>query len=249
MSLAQEILKGLVRKAEEGSTLFCTPLGYLNTRNVVGRISISSVILDPERAEIAHWCFEQYATGKWNGADLLLAARARELLARPTAKNLTMELSLTGFYYISQNPYYMGIVPYRGIHYEGKHPALVEPEAWLAVQDVLAANAHDGEKDRTHNHYLRSTIFCSSRKGRLDYSQSSGNGGSYAYFQCVKKKTRHNNCTRRALGVELIENGIAVFYAGFRLEQERRGNPDEYPERVGRTAGRGRAAHCPRYEA
>ncbi|MEU0885849.1 recombinase family protein [Lentzea sp. NPDC005914] len=220
-NLAQEVLKGLVRKAEEGGTPFCAPIGYLNKRETIGRISISSVILDPERAELVRWCFEQYATGEWSGIDLLLAARARGLSGRPTAKNPTMEISLTGFYYMLQNPYYMGIVPYRGIHYEGKHPALVEPEVWLAVQDILAANAHDGEKDRTHNHYLRSTIYCSSCRGKLVFSQSSGNGGTYAYFQCVKKKTKRNNCHRRAVRVERIENGIADFYAGFRLSEAR----------------------------
>ncbi len=220
-NLAQEVLKGLVRKAEEGGTPFRTPLGYLNVRETVQRISVSSVILDPERAELVHWCFEQYATGEWSGMDLLLTARTRGLTARPSVKNPAGELSLTGFYYMLQNPYYMGIVPYQGIHYEGKHPALVEPEVWLAVQDVLAVNAHDGEKDRTHNHYLRSTIYCSLCKGRLVYSESTGNGGTYPYFTCVQKRTKRNYCRRRGTRVERIENGIAAFYAGFRISDER----------------------------
>ena len=60
----------------------------------------------------------------------------------------------------------------------------------------MAAHNQTGEKDRTHNHYLRSTIYCSACGGRKVYSQHKGNGGTYAYFHCVKRKTKTNNCQR-----------------------------------------------------
>ena len=220
-NLAQEVMKGLLRKAEEGGTPYRAPLGYLNTREMVAGTSVSSVILDAERAELVRWCIEQYATGEWTGPDLVLAARVKGLTTKPTATKPPGEFNLTTLYHILQNPYYMGIVSYQGIHYEGKHPALVEPEVWLAVQDVLAANNHIGEKDRKHMHYLRSTIFCSSCNGRLVYSENVGNGGIYVYFLCVKKKTRTSNCRRPAVRLERIEAGIARFYTQFRISTER----------------------------
>src|SRR2546421_581566 len=75
-NLAQEVMKGLVRKAEEGGTPFRAPLGYINCREMRGRIEYSWVELDPERAEIIRWCLEQYATGEWRAIDLTLAAQA-----------------------------------------------------------------------------------------------------------------------------------------------------------------------------
>ena len=117
------------------------------------------------------------------------------------------------------NPYYMGVVSYRGIHYEGRHQALIEPDVWLACQDILAAH-HKGEKDRVHPHYLRGTVYCSACGGRLIYSEQKGNGGTYAYFWCVKRKTKLNDCARRAIRVERVEDAVADFYGQFQLRPE-----------------------------
>ncbi|HEX3785065.1 MAG TPA: recombinase family protein [Pseudonocardiaceae bacterium] len=66
-NLAQEVMKGLLRKAEEGGTPFRAPLGYRNRREMRDGIDYSWVELDSERAAIVKWCFEQYATGEWSG--------------------------------------------------------------------------------------------------------------------------------------------------------------------------------------
>ena len=88
---------------------------------------------------------------------------------------------------------------------------------WLHVQDILAAHAHAGEKDRVHQHYLRGTIFCGQCGARLVFSRNKGNGGYYDYFVCTKKRTRSHNCPRPAIRLEKIEQGIAVFYSRFQL--------------------------------
>ncbi|GAB2991914.1 recombinase [Amycolatopsis acidiphila] len=219
-NLAQEVLKGLRRKAEEGGTPFRAPLGYTNRREKRGGVEFSWVELDPERAKIIKWCFEQYATGEWSVADLVLAARKKGLTTRATGTKPESEVGLTTMYSVLRNPYYMGLVPYQGIHYEGKHPTLIEPDAWLAVQHILESHNHTGEKDRIHTHYLRSTIYCSSCSGRLVFSANTGNGGTYVYFMCVKKKTKTNNCRRPAVRVERIEQGISNFYGRFKIRSE-----------------------------
>ena len=220
-NLAQEVMKGLVRKAEEGGTPYRAPLGYLNRKETRDGVEYSWVELDPERADIVRWCIIQYATGEWTVLGLTLAARQKGLTSRPTATKPSRPVGLTTMHNLLRNPYYMGLVPYQGIHYEGKHPQLVEPDVWLAVQDTLAAHAHTGEKDRKHTHYLRGSIFCSECRGRLVYSRNTGNGGTYEYFMCVKKKTKANNCRRPAVRLERIEDGIAAFYTRFQITQTR----------------------------
>jgi hypothetical protein len=210
----------MIRKAEEGGTPFRAPLGYLNRRETRGSVEFSWVELDPERADLVRWCLEQYATSDWSAIDLTLAAAAQGLTSRPTATSPGGPISLTTMYAIPANPYYMGVVAYRGIHYEGKHQPLIEPDVWLAVQDVLVAHNHTGEKDRVHTHYLRGTIYCSSCGGRLVFSRNVGRGGAYDYFLCVKKKTKANNCRRPAVRVEKIEEGIAAFYGHFQVRPE-----------------------------
>jgi site-specific DNA recombinase len=193
-------------------------VGYLNRRETKLGVERSWVELDPERAGIIRWCFEQYATGEWSGLDLTLAARRKGLTTRPVASRPGGSIGPSSMYHILANPYYMGIVRYQGIHYEGKHPPLVEPDVWLAVQDVLTANDHTGEKDRVHKQYLRSTIYCSSCGARLVFSQNTGRGGTYQYFMCLKRKTKRNNCTRPAVWLERIEDGIAALYATLQLQ-------------------------------
>jgi site-specific DNA recombinase len=219
-NLAQEVMKGLLRKAEEGGTPFRAPLGYTNRREARDGAEYSWVELDHERAEIIRWCLAEYATGEWSGIDLTLAAQAKGLTSRPTRSKPSQPISLTAMYHILQNPYYMGVVSYQGIHYEGKHPVLVEPDTWLAVQDVLAAHNHTGEKDRVHLHYLRSTIYCSACGARMVFSRNKGRGGSYDYFLCLKRKTKTGNCIRPAVRVERIEDGIARFYGQFQVRPE-----------------------------
>ncbi|MDX8037481.1 recombinase family protein [Lentzea sp. BCCO 10_0856] len=219
-NLAEEVMKGLIAKAEEGGTPYRAPIGYTNRREMRGGIERSWVELDEDRWDIIRWCFDEYSTGEWSGIDLTLAAQAKGLTTRPTRTKPAAPISLTTMYHILQNPYYIGIVSYRGIHYEGRHKAIVEPEKWLAVQDILAAHNNTGEKDRKHNHYLRSTIHCSECGGRLVYSEAKGNGGKYIYFMCSKKKTKVNHCQRPAVRVERIEEGILRFYEGFQVKPE-----------------------------
>jgi len=83
-NLAQEVMKGLVRKAQEGGTPFRAPLDYLNRRETQGSVEFSWVQLDPERAEIIRWCLEEYSTGQWSAIDLTLAAQGKGLTSRPT---------------------------------------------------------------------------------------------------------------------------------------------------------------------
>lgn len=220
-NLGEEVMKGLTRKAREGGTPFRAPLGYLNTHDLVEGVTVSRVVLDPERAPLVRWCLSEYATGQWVVSDLVLAAWDRGLTTKPTRVRPARPISLSTMHNILRNPYYMGIVAYNGGYYEGKHPALVEPETWLRVQDNLTAHNHAGEKDRKHPHYLRGSIFCGGCGGRLVYSRNRGNGGLYEYFFCVKKKTKQNNCPRGGIRLATIEDGIARFYELFQPSPER----------------------------
>jgi site-specific DNA recombinase len=217
-NLAQEVMKGLVRKAQEGGTPFRAPLGYLNRRETQGSVEFSWVQLDPERAEIIRWCLEEYSTAQWSAIDLTLAAQGKGLTSRPTPSRPAKAISLTTMYKILANPYYMGVVSYQGIHYVGKHKPLIEPDTWLANQAILAAHNHTGDKERVHNHYLRSTIYCSACGGRLIFSRNRGKSGeAYDYFMCVKKKTKSNNCVRRAIRAERVEDAVSRFYGTFHI--------------------------------
>ncbi len=219
-NLAQEVLKGLVSKAKDGGTPYKAPLGYLHKRDYIDGADRRWVELDHERAPLIRWAFQQYATGDWTVINLFFALREKGLTTRKSPKRPSREVSVNTLHAILRNPYYMGIITYQGVTYEGKHEPLIDPELWLRVQDVLAAHSHAGDKDRKHTHYLRGTIFCGACGSRLIFSRNKGNGGYYDYFVCVKKRTRSHNCPRPAIRLEKIEDGIAAFYARFQLTEE-----------------------------
>ncbi|GAA5158267.1 recombinase family protein [Pseudonocardia eucalypti] len=220
-NLAQEVLKGMIAKAQEGGTPFRPPLGYLPFREYRDGIAVSTVIVDPQRAPLMKWAFEQYATGDWTSLQLAEALQEKGLTTRPTARRPERDVSMTSLLNTLRNPYYMGVVSYRGATYEGKHQALVTPELWLAVQDVLAVHAHAGEKDRVHTHYLRGTIFCGGCGRRLIFNRATGrHGGTFNYFICPKRHHEKVHCTRRSIRVERIEDGILALYQRLELPPE-----------------------------
>ena len=63
--------------------------------------------------------FEQYATGEWTVADLADHLAACGLNTRATPKIPSQPVNLKTLHKVLVNPYYKGIVKYKGIEYQG----------------------------------------------------------------------------------------------------------------------------------
>jgi site-specific DNA recombinase len=220
-NLAVEVLKGMDTKAKKGGTPYRAPLGYLNRQDFTDGARHSYVILDPERAPLIRWAFETYALGDWPIRRIVDALNAQGLRTRSSRKLTAKPLTISGVHHMLRNPYYMGVVPYRGVYHEGKHEPLIGSELWLRVQEVLTAHHLAGEKERKHPHYLKGSIFCGECGARLIYSRNRGHGGEYEYYTCLSRRTGRRPCTRRPMRLEKIEDGIARFYGSFQLRPER----------------------------
>ena len=221
-NLCLEVMKGLTMKVESGGTPYRAPMGYLNKQEITDNIVIRTVEVDPERAPLVRWTFAEYATGSWTLLRLRQALTDKGFRTRTTAKNPAKPITVNGLYQLLCNPYYMGVVPYRGAYHDGTHPALVDAETWLQVQAVLAAHNTAGEKDRRHPHYLKGSIWCGGCGGRLVYSRNTGRrGGTYEYFVCLNRHAKRRPCGRRYLPVSAVEAGVENFYTTFRIAPQR----------------------------
>jgi site-specific DNA recombinase len=210
--LAAEILKGTTQKAKQGGTPGRAPVGYRNVRSLENGRDVRTVEVDAEKAALITWAFEAYATGDWTTRDLAAALADRGLLVRHQSTQVTKPLGNSYVHELLHNPYYMGLVRYRGVVYPGRHEPIVESATWYRVQELLAAKDLACERQRQHRHYLRGTLACGRCGSRLIVSHAKGNGGVYPYFICIGRQRDKTSCTQRAISIDEVEERIAAYY-------------------------------------
>jgi DNA invertase Pin-like site-specific DNA recombinase len=213
-NLANEVIKGCVEKAKQGGTPGRAPVGYRNVRSLQGGRDIRSIEVDPERAALITWAFEAYATGDWTVRNLAAELAKRGLVVSHRTTQVPKPLGVSHMHKQLRNPYYMGLVRYRGVLYPGKHQPIVSPATWYRVQELLAAKNLAGEKQREHPHYLRGTIYCGRCGARLLVCHAKGrHGGVYPYFICSGRQRDKASCTQRAIRIEEVEERVAAYYS------------------------------------
>ena len=228
-NLATEVIKGMSKKAEKGGTISKAPLAYKNIRHMdeMGREE-RYVILDEERAPLAQLGFQEFATGNWVVNDLAEYLALRGLTTRATPKIPSKPIDGNALGKMFKNPYYKGLVMYKGKQYPGKHPALIDEETWQKVQDVLSTHVH-GERTREHPHFLKSTVYCGSCGERLiiQYARSRS-GVRYPYFSCAGRHSKRNDCLQKSLLIAEIERQIENLYHRISFTPELRQKLEEW---------------------
>ncbi|MEA5118083.1 MAG: recombinase family protein, partial [Propionicimonas sp.] len=214
-NLATEVTKGLTQKVATGGTPMRAPIGYLNVRkrNGHGR-EYRPVEIDEERAPLIRWVFEQYATGEHTVIDLLADATARGLVTVPTPQRPSGPVGRSTFFKILRNPYYIGLVPYKGANHPGTHEPLIDLATWQRVQSILDTAKQARARKRTYDHYLKGTLFCGACGSRMQLDLPKNKQGiRYAYFACTGRRKRTTRCTRRAVPVAVAERLVADCYS------------------------------------
>jgi site-specific DNA recombinase len=219
-NLATEVIKGSIQKAKNGGTPGKAPVGYLNVRQIVNGLEGRTVEVDPERAPLVRWAFQAYATGDWTIRRLLIELTERGLTTVPGPKTPCRPLTVSHLHRMLRHPYYLGVVRYQGVLYEGKHEALVDHDTWQRVQELLTAKHLTGERHREHPHYLKGSIFCGQCGSRLIVCNAKGRGGIYPYFICIGRQRQQASCKQRALRIEKVEAAVTAYYATVQLKEK-----------------------------
>jgi site-specific DNA recombinase len=208
-----KIREGLVKKARSGGTPGRVRLGYLNRQRWEGKNDIRDVVIDPERGPHMRWAFEQYATGEWSIGLLNEALYDRGVRTRPNKRYPARKLSPSALHEILRDPYYIGVVRYKGVEYGGVHEPLIDQDTFSRVQAILDAKGRAGEKQRRHPHFLKGTIYCGHCERRFAFTRSRGNGGSYDYFMCAGRHSDRSGCPQPYVSTALVEDKVARLYA------------------------------------
>ena len=146
-------------------------------------------MVDPERAPHITAAFELYATGEWTLERLVaelahrgLRNRGRRDPARRPHRRLRP--GATSWPTRPTPASSRGT----GIEYPGLHEPLIDTATFNKVQDLLAARAARGTRERRHNHYLKGTLFCGVCGRGLSFQLAKGR---YEYFYCLGQKNRN----------------------------------------------------------
>ena len=174
-----------------------------------------TVILDEERAPLIKLAFEEYATGNWTVQDLAEHLAACGLTTRATPRIPSQPINKKSLNSVLINPYYKGIVSYQGVEYDGTHPALVNPDTWQQVQDILLSHIN-GERTREHPHFLKGSVFCKNCGSRMfiNYTKSH-TGVRYPYFICGGRHNKRTDCKQRAVLIADVERQVEQIYDSY----------------------------------
>jgi DNA invertase Pin-like site-specific DNA recombinase len=183
-NLGSEIRKGMTQKAKMGGWPGRAPIGYLNVRSRIGGRDVAKVDLDPKRAMLVRETFSLYATGELSILELQATMHAKGLTS-PHARRAGAPMSASKLAEMLANPFYVGVVEWGGVRYEGQHRPLVSRGIFDRVQDVLRAHDRVGVRHRRHDHYLKGLLFCGECGRRLSLTLAKGR---YLYFYCLGQR-------------------------------------------------------------
>ena len=227
-NLANEVIKGMGEKARNGGTLGKAPLGYINVRarDENGR-EVRTITLDEERAPLIRLAFIEYATGNWTVRQLADHLNTLGLNIPPTPRRPAKSITATRLHEILRHPYYKGIVTFQGVEYPGKHEPLVDSQTWQTVQAILASRRY-GERQRIHNHFLKSTVVCGQCGARLSVQNAKNSKGTiYPYFVCARRCRLHD-CAFTAVLIDVVEERMSDLYRVIEFSAEDRTQIEHY---------------------
>ena len=216
----EDVKVKMAHKVEQGGSVGRAKLGYLNVRKDFSGRLVNTIDVDPDRAPLVTWAFEQYATGRYSIARLQRLLEAQGLATRSSPSQAAKTVSTSRLALILRDPYYTGVIRYKDKLYVGRHEALVSKETFLKVQDVLDMRKRHGSRDIVHFHYLKGMLFCgecrdAGRTSRLLYSRNTGNGGVYEYLICAAHQRRL--CSTPGARVDQLEAEIVPVIAAERI--------------------------------
>ena len=220
----EDISTKMLHKAMNGGTTGRAPVGYLNVRKEIDGHLVNGIAVDPKRAPLVQWAFAQYATGEYSLTRLQQELAEQGLTTRRSARWEEKGVSRGQLGVMLRDPYYIGMVSYKGKVYPGRHEALVSADVFERVQAVLDARMQRNQRDVVHNHFLRGMLHCGrchaqGRSHQLIYSRATNaNGTVYEYYLCAGQQL--GTCDLPHLPVTLVEAALLQEVQALQLTPE-----------------------------
>ncbi|KKW37718.1 MAG: Recombinase [Candidatus Adlerbacteria bacterium GW2011_GWB1_54_7] len=195
-NLRENVKRGLRQKIRNGVWPSWAPVGYLNNAKTRG------IDVDKEKAPKVRKIFEMYATGAYSLNILANWCEKKKLLT-----NADNKISLSNVQHILQNPFYIGLMRYKGEIFEGMHEPLISKKLFDKCQEVMTKRGKV-RPDRKHSFAFLGLMKCASCGCSITAQYAKGNGGIYTYYRCTKKR---GVCQEKYLGENQLVSQIKTF--------------------------------------
>ena|GEM_PF-372284 len=212
-NLATEVAKGLREKAEQGGWVGLLPLGYESRfdRDARGeRIKGSGrAVMNADIATVRA-IFALYATNVHS--DLSIAEALNQQGLTVSCKGMRGPFQRDTVKGILTNPFYIGIVRYRGVEYPGLHEAAIDRVLWERCQDIRARRRRQGGgrlATRGQGGLLSELSYCGWCGARL-HSWQSGNAScrTHRYYCSTRRRYGTSACAAPMLHGTAVEEQV-----------------------------------------
>ena len=207
--LSVNVRRGIRNRVKNGWHPTVPPIGYLNDKEN------QTIVEDPVRFEPVRQIFQHVLAGQ-SPRDVWRLARDKWQLTTAKRKRVGgRPVTLSSVYKLLTNPFYAGIITWRGRRYPGKHKAMVTLDQFEEVQHRLGRPGRPRRK--RHRFPFTGLIRC----GECGYSVTAEHkvnrhGSRYTYYHC-SKRSPHQRCSQRSVQAVELEAQILAYLDSIRL--------------------------------
>jgi site-specific DNA recombinase len=202
-ALSENVKRGIRTKLENGWLPGIAKIGYLNDA------ATHTIVVDPERFALIRELWELMLTGSYSPRRIQNIMEERGLRTIRRKREGGRPLALSSIYSILGNPFYAGMIRWKGRLYPGKHPAVVTMDEFERVQDLLGRPTQARPIKRE---FAFTGMFKCGECGFSVTAEEKTNrfGSQYTYYHCSKRRLDYR-CRQRSVEREDFETQIEQF--------------------------------------
>ena len=205
-NLSEEVRKGMLEKAAQGTYPSWAPYGYINTKTN-GKKTIA---INPEEAPYVKKMFELYATGNYSLQSLRKKMLDDGMIYRNGKSFYKSKVEL-----ILKNEFYTGVFYWSGRKYENaSHDPIISKELFNQVQAMFDKSGKS--KSRKDLFPYTNMITCGVCGCALTAEIKKE---KYIYYRCTGYK---GNCKQKYIRQEALEDEFARLLSGIQITQEQK---------------------------
>lgn len=185
------------------------PYGYTADRDK------KMLIINPKEAEAVKFIFDTYIKEK-SVIILLNTLKEKGIQTKEMTCFNGKQIKPHHFYksaicLLLKNPLYIGKVKYNNEVYNGEHEAIIDPETFNTVQEILAANVktRNNVKNNKYASLLRQTLFCKHCDQVMIPTYAAKKHKKYQYYLCKVANTYgYSKCPTKSVSKQSIEESV-----------------------------------------